>query len=52
MSTLTFPYAVIYNGVFYSANTPIEVPEEEPEKDKDEVQDEEPEVKSKGRKKQ
>ena len=28
----TYGYAVIYNGVFYPANTPIEETEREPEK--------------------
>lgn len=33
MATKVFDHAVIFNGVFYDANTPIEV--EEPEKDKE-----------------
>jgi hypothetical protein len=32
--TITFPYAVIYHGKFYPANTSIEVVEEETKKAK------------------
>lgn len=41
-----FPHAVIYNGVFYPANTPIEEPEEKVEKEPEEKVE-----KPKGRKK-
>ena len=55
MAIKTFPYAVIYHGVFYPANTPIEESEavvEEPENTESEAVVEEPkEVKPKGRKK-
>lgn len=40
METKTFTHAVIYNGVFYPANTPIKIKEEVKE-----------EVKPRGRKK-
>ena len=32
METVKFDHAVIYNGVLYPANTPIEVKTEKPEK--------------------
>ena len=32
MAIKTFPHAVIYNGVFYPANTPVDMKESEPVK--------------------
>ena len=48
--TKKFSHAVIYNGVFYPANTPIEEPEEvkEPEQEPEEVKEPE-QGKPKGR---
>lgn len=41
--TKTFDHAVIYNGVLYSANTPIEFAEPKEESEKEIVEDKEPE---------
>lgn len=46
MTTKTFPHAVIYKGVFYPANTPIKVQDEQKDEEVKEVQD-----KPRGRKK-
>lgn len=53
MTTKTFPYAVIYKGVFYPANTPITVVEEvkETKPIENESVEEVKETKPKGRRK-
>ena len=36
----TFDHAIIYNGEYYAANTPIEICEEEPETSENEIPEE------------
>ena len=47
--TKTFSHAVIYNGVFYPANTPIEVEEVKEPEQVEEVKEPEQVEKPKGR---